>query len=237
MYRGRPAGAFGSFGVLSIGRGKGLTGSGGGALLGNDSIGANELRVLTADLPPRVRGGTAALIAAKAQWLLARPNWYALPAALPFLRLGETPYRSPAPPARPSAVHSAILAATWPLAAAETETRRRHAARLLTALPGPHQSWAVRVPDGGEAGYLRLPLVLSASVRGLGNVVKRLGVMPGYPQALIDLKGFGERTLLPDAPYPGARLLAERLLTLPTHSLLAASDLRRLETWLGSAPE
>jgi perosamine synthetase len=231
-YHGKPVGAFGSFGVLSFGRGKGLTGSGGGALLGNDAIGAGELRVLAAELPPGRRGGAAALIAAKAQWLLARPAWYGLPSRLPFLHLGETIYRSPARPARASAVNAAILAATWPLAAAESATRRRHADRLLASLSGSRQSWAVRVPAGGVAGYLRLPLVPAER-----RLSAKLGILPGYPKALIDLEGFGARTLTPEAPYSGARLLADRLCTLPTHSLLGEDDLRRLERWLASAPE
>src|SRR5574341_1788969 len=127
-YEGAPVGTFGAFGILSFGRGKGVTGSGGGALLANDATSARALPDLAASLTPGGGGrGAGPLVAAAAQWLLARPTLYGVPAALPFLRLGETIYRPPVPPAPPAAVQSAILAATWPLAAAEDEVRRRHA--------------------------------------------------------------------------------------------------------------
>jgi hypothetical protein len=57
--------------------------------------------------------------------------------------------------------------------------------------------------------------------------------MPGYPQALVDLGGFGERALNRREEFPGARSLAERLVTVPTHGFLAQRDLGRLEAYLG----
>jgi hypothetical protein len=56
--------------------------------------------------------------------------------------------------------------------------------------------------------------------------------MPGYPWALADLRGFGGRVGNADWRFPGARTLAERLITLPTHSRLRERDLEALETWL-----
>lgn len=235
-YEGAPVGTFGAFGILSFGRGKGVTGSGGGALLANDATSARALPDLAASLTPGGGGrGAGPLVAAAAQWLLARPTLYGVPAALPFLRLGETIYRPPVPPAPPAAVQSAILAATWPLAAAEDEVRRRHAGRLL-AVAQQSGYPTIRVPAGSRAGYLRLPLALAPAARPRLAAARRLGVMPGYPKALIDLAGFGSRAQRPAGSCAGARLLAERLCTLPTHSLLRERDLRRLEAWLeGSA--
>jgi hypothetical protein len=61
--------------------------------------------------------------------------------------------------------------------------------------------------------------------------------MPGYPAALPDLAGFGERCLAIDDSYAGARLLARRLVTLPVHSRLRRGTLRKLEEWLGGSLE
>ena len=55
--------------------------------------------------------------------------------------------------------------------------------------------------------------------------------MPGYPRALCDLPGFGERVLNRGGAFPGARMLAERLVTLPVHSRLGERDLAALEAW------
>ena len=59
-----------------------------------------------------------------------------------------------------------------------------------------------------------------------------MGVMPGYPAALCDLPGFGERVVNRADGFPGARSLAERLVTAPVHSRLGERDLAGLEVWL-----
>ncbi len=233
---GRPAGAQGSLAVLSFGRGKGLTGGSGGALLAHDAVGAR--------LVERVRGllrdprrGWRELVALAAQLLLVRPKLYALPAALPFLRLGQTIYREPRPLRAPSAASCAVVAATWALADRELEARRRHAQRLLAELGRQPGFETIRTPDHARPGYLRLPVLASptarrAVVEGAG---RRLGVMPGYPKALCDLERFGTRALNRDSAFPGSRLLAARLCTLPTHGRLSPGDLARLEQWIRTA--
>ena len=167
-----------------------------------------------------------------AQWLLGRPSLYAVPSALPFLRLGETVYHLPAPVGAMSAVAASALAVTLPLGAAEAEVRRANAGRLLERRG--KGATPVRVPAGGVAGYLRLPLVAAPSIRAAAATLeaRALGIMPGYPLPLCDLPGFAERVVNRQDRFTGARTLAERLITLPTHGLLGEADLDRLETWL-----
>jgi dTDP-4-amino-4,6-dideoxygalactose transaminase len=62
--------------------------------------------------------------------------------------------------------------------------------------------------------------------------IRRLGVAPGYPTPLFTLEPFRNRVANLDDDMPGATLLAERLVTLPTHSRLTAVDLARLEAWI-----
>ena len=62
---------------------------------------------------------------------------------------------------------------------------------------------------------------------------RALGVAPGYPRALVDLEDFGGRASA-TASMPGARLLAERLLTLPVHGALTEGDLSALGRWLSA---
>ncbi len=64
------------------------------------------------------------------------------------------------------------------------------------------------------------------------SIAKRLGVMPGFPQSLADLPGFGDRCVNCEHGFPGARCLAEQLFTLPTHGRLTVTDTRRLKQWL-----
>jgi len=232
----RPAGTQGALAVLSFGRGKGLTGGSGGALLANDDVGE---RVLT-----RVRGllgeprrGWPELLGIAAQLLLERPNLYALPAALPFLRLGQTIYREPRPLRGPTSVSCPVIAATWTLAEREVEVRRRNAERLLLELRRQPGFETITTPGRARPGYLRLPVLGSPETRRSATepTARRLGVMRGYPKALCDLEGFAQRCVNRGAAFPGSRLLAARLCTLPTHGRLGVRDLERLGQWIRAA--
>jgi dTDP-4-amino-4,6-dideoxygalactose transaminase len=227
-----PLGSFGSLAVLSFNRGKGVTGGRGGALLANDGRGRELLETVPAMQP--ARPGVREFLASISQWLLARPSLYRLPAALPFLRLGETVFREPAPPAAPPASTSGILSVTLGLAASEAACRSRHAKRLLPPLRASGGLRTVEPHPGGQPGYLRLP-ALAASERLRQRACasgRSLGVAACYPLPLSRLGGFASRCRNGGATFPGAETLAARLLTLPTHGRLRPADLRALERWL-----
>jgi dTDP-4-amino-4,6-dideoxygalactose transaminase len=233
---GRPAGAVGALGVLSFGRGKGFTGGAGGALLLNPSAPADLELPLETSLAPSGRG-EGAMLRLLTQWLLGRPGLYAIPAALPFLKLGQTVYRAPTPAGRLSPASAAVLPRTWPLQLPEAEGRRRNAARLAQAVRLTKAGVVPAGWEGGSPGWLRLPLVASDWVRRAAEAAhaRRLGVWPGYPRLLLDLPGFGARVRYAGDSFPGAQVLAERLVTLPTHRLLNSGDLSRLEQWLAGS--
>lgn len=231
--RDRAAGSQSSLAVLSFGRGKGLTGGSGGALLAHDSAGERILNIAR-ELLGEAQRGWAELLAATAQFVLERPNLYALPAALPFLHLGETIYRVPRPLRRPTRASCSVVAGTWPLAERETEVRQRNGERLLLELRAQPGFETIATPRHTRPGYLRLPVLASPMVRRAvaEPAARRLGVMGGYPRVLCDLERFGERCLNRDTAFPGARLLAARLCTLPTHGRLASRDFERLKRWI-----
>lgn len=219
---GRPLGAAGDFGVLSFGRGKGLTGGSGGALMINR---ADLAVTVPVSLPPSEGSSLRALLTAGALWLLGRPGLYAVPRALPFLGLGETRYRTPLPSTDISPFALGVLAAGVHAIDPELAVRRSTAQRYreaLASVPGVHLT-----PDVEGAGWLRFPIVvadeLRSSARSEGSA--RLGIMPGYPRSLAELEGFGRRRRNAYAEFPGARRLADGLFTLPTHGGLAARDI------------
>jgi len=229
----RPAGTQGSLAVLSFGRGKGLTGGSGGALLANDDAGERALERVRG-LLREPRRGWPELVAIAAQLLLERPNLYAFPAALPFLRLGQTIYREPRPLRAPTSVSCPVIAATWALAEREVEVRRRNAARLFDELRRQPGFETMRASPHARPGYLRLPLLASPDARraAVEARARRLGIAVGYPKLLCDLGPFGQRCLNRSVPFPGGRLLTARLCTLPTHGRLEEHDLERLEQWI-----
>jgi len=238
IVNGRPAGVAGSLAVLSFGRGKGLTGGGGGALLANDDAGQRILARVRG-LLGEPRRGWPELLAVAAQLLLERPNLYALPAALPFLRLGQTIYREPRPLRSPASVSCPVIAATWTLAEQEVDVRRRNAERLLVEVHRQPGFETITTPGHARPGYLRLPVLASPGVRRAadGTVARRLGIMPGYPKALCDLEPLAPRCRNRGGAFPGSRLLAARLCTLPTHGGLGIRDIERLGQWIRAVGE
>jgi dTDP-4-amino-4,6-dideoxygalactose transaminase len=231
--RDRPAGTQSALAVLSFGRGKGMTGGSGGALLAHDATGERILAEARGLLGP-ARRGWPELLAVTAQFLLERPNVYALPAALPFLRLGETIYHMPRPLRGPTGASCAVVAATWRLAEQEAALRRRNAEQLLSELWAQPGFELITSPRHARPGYLRLPVLASPVVRRAvaEPATRRLGVMAGYPKMLCDLDGFRTRCLNRDDAFPGSRFLIARLCTFPTHGRLYARDLAELKRWI-----
>lgn len=222
-WRGRPLGTHGDFGVFSFGRGKGLTGGGGGALFVSDAWRGG---VAAVDAATGGRARSAVFLAA--QWLLARPALYRLPLAMPGLQLGETHFREPHAPRAITAAAAAVLRRTLPLQTAELEVRRAVAASYaagLRELPG----YAIPTIPGeaAESAWLRFPLLAGATRDRLAQRLRHLGVARGYPLAL-PLLPQAQPLLRHPRPTPGAETLARELLTLPTHSFASANDRRTL---------
>jgi len=236
MMHDRPVGMRGSLGVFSFGRGKGLTGGSGGALLAFDDRGSAALERARERLgTPRRGWGELGTLAA--QLVFERPTLYAFPASLPFLHLGETIYRDPRTLRASPTVACAVVAATWKLADGEAEARRANADRLRPALRYHPGFLPIEPLPHARPGYLRLPAIASPRARlaVTAGAARRLGIMPGYPQALCDVDRVRRFSLNGDEGFPGSRLLAARLCTFPTHSRLAAGDLRRLTRWIREA--
>jgi dTDP-4-amino-4,6-dideoxygalactose transaminase len=232
--RGRPLGSFGSVSVLSFGRGKGMPGGGGGALLAHDERGMEIVRWAKSQPGPGGRGWWS-LAALAAQGVLGRPSLYGIPAALPFLHLGETVYHPPRAPRGAAAAPLAVLDAIWAASDREIEVRKAHGARLAEVLARSPSLQPMLPVSGGEAGCLRLPALVreAGHAAGLAESGAPLGVARGYPLPLITLPSLRPRVVSSDV-LPGAARLASSLLTLPTHGFLAERDLRRLEAWAAS---
>lgn len=232
---GRPAGAFGDLGILSFGRGKGMTGGRGGALLLNRADLGGLFNAVVGAIGEGGRGAPGDLARLAAQWLLARPWLYAIPAALPWLGLGETLYRSPHPRRGIASLSAGVVEQTLRLVRHEADSRRRTAALLTDRLRGVRGVTPVgRVPAGLDAGWLRYPVLLAAGRGRDAARLRRHGVYAGYPEPLSRLPGFGERAIGAAAVrHGGAERLAAELVTLPVHSFVTGADVERLVLALG----
>lgn len=223
--RGRPVGAGGAYGVLSFGRGKGRTGGGGGAVMAFTDAAAEALARSEVRLEAS-GNGAGSLLALSAQWALGRPWLYGIPSHWPGVRLGETIYHRAGTPTRISARSAAIVNEVWNLSSTEARTRRAHADRWRAELTGVDDIYTYRMETDRVAGWLRYPVLTSPRVKRVfqQEAARRHGVMPGYPGVLGDLPVPSHRMLVAKFELQGARTLADRLFTLPTHHHLRGLD-------------
>ncbi len=234
-WQGRRLGSLGTLSVVSFGRGKGWTGMGGGALLLRGEFSGN-VEAAAADTAFGVELKT--MVNATAQWALGRPSLYGLPASLPWLGLGETIYKEPAPVQEMAVASAALVVQSHGAATTEAAARRALAAEYLAKLPGRPGIRTIDVQAGSKPGYLRLPLHLSRGMSGFDRraAALRLGIAPSYPTTLAAVSAVRQQM----APgrrdqWPGGEELSRRLVTLPTHTRLTAADragvLRLLDTY------
>jgi dTDP-4-amino-4,6-dideoxygalactose transaminase len=212
-------GARADVGLLSFARGKPLAALGGGAVL----LGAPELHGLAREAPRTgigVRARTGALLRAAAYALARRPYLFGHLASLPFLGIGETPFE-PGFGRGPMAGPSFVLAAA---AARELEGARvarcARALALARAVEGASAFRALLADPPVAGAYPRLALqapsaaARAAALAGLDAI--GAGASPFYPTALDAVGGLAPH-LAAGTHVPGARDLAARILTLPTH--------------------
>ena len=222
---GQPLGALGDLSVLSFGRGKGITGGSGGAFVVRAGA---PWEVPT---PPVQSAGWKDVLSTFVLLMLARPSLYGIPAALPFLRLGETVYKPPRPAARISRAAAAQVGRLMPLADVEGEVRRRNAERLRGAVARGPIAQNITVQPDARPGWLRLP-ILAKDAAVAARIVERgmhFGVARAYPRRLPDLAAELGTEFRTAGPADGATELVQRLVTLPVHSLLSEGDLKALE--------
>lgn len=209
--------------LMSFGRGKPLALGHGGALLLDDVGGVRQISP--------ARGGQRGAIALAAVSALAQPWFYKLPESLPFLGIGTTCYNTSFTEDEPFREWQGSLGlALLGRVARAVATRTRNARRLLEVFGCP-VDWVVPVPGLGE-GPIRLPLLApSRRVRELFSRAMRsqgVAAVPMYPSVVSDISGISPSLANPDEPLPGARAVAERLVTLPTHPGLGMRDLDRI---------
>jgi hypothetical protein len=224
-WQGAPLGSLGPISVLSFGRGKGWTGGRGGALLIRDQPRLRGLGESLHGWPqgrPRRTAEAGVLTVLAAQWALARPEWYGIPHAIPWLRLGETVYHEPTAPRPMTRAATACLAASRVAAAREGTTRRALAESFLLEVGSGRRVRPIQPLHGARPGYLRLPLRLAGG--GVDDRAARLGLAPSYPSVLAAIPQVRAWVDDTSGRWPGARELVRTLFTVPTHSRVTAEE-------------
>jgi dTDP-4-amino-4,6-dideoxygalactose transaminase len=225
-----PVGGRGDVGMLSFGRGKPLSGLGGGALVWAGPGGAPEAPVAFTEPPaPSSPARLAALARAAAFDLALAPRVFACLASIPALGIGETHYD---PEFAQGPIDGASLSLTSAVIPDFETTNRARAARAqaLAERIRAETRFAPLVASGGdEAVYPRLAVLApSAAAREAAlRALAALGASPMYPGALESIAALRPH-LAAEPETPVARELAARLLTLPTARALTAEQLDRV---------
>jgi hypothetical protein len=163
---------------------------------------------------------------------LLHPRLYWIPNGIPLLKLGSTGYTTEYPMTSAGRPAAALALAVLPRLEQLTDARRRTAETLLSLLRGIEGVTPVIPAALSEPAYLRLPvLVRDADSRNrlIGDLnAAGIGASSSYPGSIVDIPALS-------GWLRGSRLrewrgqdVARRILTLPTHPLVTASDLHTI---------
>jgi perosamine synthetase len=224
---GRWLGTQTEVGFFSFGRGKNVSaGSGGMILTNSDAIGAavqQAYSVLPTESPTAAVKNFLSVVATK--WLL-HPNLYWVPAGLPFLGLGETIFYPDFPAYRMDGIRMALLLSWRTRLERSNKNRAEVARRMITQLPLSSRTAGV----SESAPWLRFPVLMPTSEdkRALCQVARQkgLGISGLYPSPISEIPELRRR--FAQDRYPGAKILAERLVTLPIHCYVSDRDIERI---------
>ncbi len=221
---GKLVGSLGLVGLFSLGRGKNVSCGGGGVIVTSSrELAAAIQLVCETTQQESVAGAAVNWAELLATSFLIRPSLYWLPAGLPFLGLGETKFYRDFPIERMSDARAAALTGWQGRLEQDNRTRREQAELFIKELAASAPSIVVLAK--AESVYLRLPVLVAdrptkewilreSSLRGLG-------VSGAYPDTITHIPELAGSLLhYQDA---GARLLVDRLVTVPTHRYVSAS--------------
>jgi perosamine synthetase len=217
---GRKLGTTGDIGIFSLGRGKNITCGSGGILITNAvGIGEAIARQHACLSAPGPSQGLKDVVRLALMTLFVRPRMYWIPAALPFLHLGETLFPKDVPIQRLSGLKAGLLRGWKSRLAAANRQRSETAVYFSHRLP-------LGLPHGGGHPYLRLPFrVRNAKEKRRLYALSRargLGLSPAYPTPVTEIPGVPGAEI--SRQFQSAHRVAARLVTIPTHHLLSERD-------------
>lgn len=237
----RPVGGFGDVGLYSFDKGKNITTIQGGAIVASPGVLGDAVAARCDKLPAPAPAETFTLaIKLVAYSILLRPHLYAFVRRAMHGSLGITPYETAYPVATlgSSLCGVAVLQAKRlpSLAAIRSENAARYARALaevrefesIEPLPGTVPAW-VRYPLLARDATQRAALIATLDAAGIGATAS-------YPQALPDVPEVARRAVNPGDSFPGARSVASRIITLPTHPYCPADLAERVRDLVQARP-
>jgi dTDP-4-amino-4,6-dideoxygalactose transaminase len=228
---GRTLGTLGDAGIFSLGRGKNVTCGSGGVVITRSPQIADALDTQYREIEPPSRWESVVdLVKAGLMTIFVRPRLFWIPAALPFLHLGETVFPKSIPLERLSGLKAGLLHNWRHRLSQSNQIRSETAAYFVRRL-------RLQVAHGAAHPYLRLPVL--AETPGdkqrlfSMSTARGLGLSPAYPTSIDEIPEI--RPLIDGQRFPSARRVAATLVTIPTHHWLSAKDKQDIAALLGAA--
>ena len=224
---GAKLGTIGDVGFFSLGRGKNISAGSGGIILTNSDDIGEALGTLYKNVKKEPFFDTwMNFLAVKIMCFFIHPSLYWIPAGLPFLNLGATKFYPHISVRKMEGSRAGFLRNWREKLARENRIRTQNGRYIRERLSHIFPNY----PYGGnETPYLRFPLLLeNKEMKEKGCLIakkKGLGISGMYPLSLNKLMELGNMS--DEGEYPLGERVAERLVTLPTHSFMREMDLER----------
>ncbi len=237
----RPCGTFGDAGFYSLGRGKGITTIGGGILVTQREDLAERIEQKVRKLRrPSAREVCVAIGSSLIYSSMLRPTRYWILDRLPFLGLGASRFEPNFPIGKLSAYQRRLATELLPLLDSYNRIRRDHAAQLRSGIEGVEGIELPRPAEGASPVYLRFPILMRDGTHRshlLGRLREGgISASTSYPTSIGDIPGITQYLAPSQEPCPGARSIATRILTLPTHAWVTSRDIERMVTIFRGGP-
>jgi len=227
-----PAGARGSVGILSFARGKPLSALGGGAI-----VSRGEPPLLDSSIGPARANAVARALAYNAA--LAGPVFRLL-SGVPALGIGKTVYDPEFVRGAIGGASLALAAALLPDLAAAAARRAARARELAAWFRSRTEFTPILPPEGTTGAFPRLAVrapTAAARTRALARLEELgVGASAMYPSALDAVAALAPHLAGGPPHVPGARDLAARVVTVPTHGRLRVDLLEAAHGELRLAP-
>lgn len=222
----RYLGTIGDAGFFSLGRGKAVTcGSGGIIVTDSDSLAAAIQNQYDRIEYPGIGQVIKDFAKTALMAFFIRPCLYWIPAAMPFLKLGQTVFDPHFPVKRFSSMQAG-LCTTWRERLEKAiATRKGQAACLNGKIKACCQAG-----QSGPVSYLRLPVIVKnrEEKKRICDAAMRkgLGITRMYPSAVNEIPQIAHR--FAGSNFPGARLVSDRLISMPLHVFVNARDREKM---------
>lgn len=218
---GRAVGGFGDAGLYSFDKGKNITTIQGGAIVAGPTLAQamdRRWQALEAASTMETLSLSAKMLVYAA---LLRPSLYGVIHRLPFLGLGRTAYETRYPIARYSRSLASLAQRQYRRLESLNAVRVSNAAQLRDALEGTRGVSMPRLLPGAEPVFARFPMFVTNPALRAGVVSALdgagIGATTSYPSALADVPEVAAMVPPQDLHTPGARQVANTIVTLPTH--------------------